>query len=87
MKARKEEMQPSVNQAFKAQWYIHVPPALTVLYITINSDHFLKQHLQINLSKGHGLSFLCGVDFILTCYLDQLDLERVKVRYCFTFLA
>jgi hypothetical protein len=72
---------------------IYVPPALTISntafcicgFRTIlreNSDHFLKQHFPANLCNGEVLCFLCGTDWILKYYLDELLFSRRTSGHC-----
>jgi hypothetical protein len=46
--------------------------------LIVNSDCFPKQHQPIDRCHGDVLCFLCGTDWILKYYLDELRLQRVK---------
>jgi hypothetical protein len=48
------------------------------MILTINRDYFLKQHQPVNLCNGNVLCFLCGKEWILKYYLDELWFQRVK---------
>jgi hypothetical protein len=48
------------------------------MILSVNRDYFLKQHQSVNLCNGEVLSFLCGTDWILKYYVDELWLQRVK---------
>jgi hypothetical protein len=76
-----------VDKPFKAQWELYVPPALTIsncafciygscMIFNVNSDYFLEQHKPADLCNGEELCFLCGTDWILKYYLDELWLQR-----------
>jgi hypothetical protein len=49
------------------------------MVLTINSDYFLKQRQPVDLCDGEVLCFLCGTDWILKYYLDEIRLQRVNV--------
>jgi hypothetical protein len=42
------------------------------MILRINSDYFLKQRQPVDLCNGEVLCFLCGTDWILKYYLDEL---------------
>jgi hypothetical protein len=44
----------------------------------INTDCFLKQHYQVDVSDGDALRFLCGRNWLFKEHLDGLRLLRVK---------
>jgi hypothetical protein len=46
--------------------------------LSVNSDYFLKQHQPVYLCNGEELCFLCGTDWILKYYLDELRLQRAN---------
>jgi hypothetical protein len=48
------------------------------MILTVNSDYFLKQRWPVDLCNGEELCFLCGTDWILKYYLDELRLQKVK---------
>jgi hypothetical protein len=69
--------------------YIHIPPALTMnksafficvfrMILWINIDYFHKQHQPVDLCNGGVLCFLCGTDWIVKYYLDELRLQRIN---------
>jgi hypothetical protein len=45
------------------------------MILTVNSDYFLKQRQLVDLCNGEVLCFLCGTDWILKYYLDDLSLS------------
>jgi hypothetical protein len=49
------------------------------MILTVNSDYFLKQYYVVDLCNGEELYFLCGTDWILKYYLDELRLQRIQV--------
>jgi hypothetical protein len=50
------------------------------MVLRINSDYFPTQHLPVDLCNGEVQCFLCGTDWILKHYLDELRLQSVKVE-------
>jgi hypothetical protein len=48
-------------------------------FLKVNNDYFLRQRLPVDLCNGEELCFLCGTDWILKYYLDELRLQRVNV--------
>jgi hypothetical protein len=80
----------NINPLKPSGKYIYVPPALTInnsafcIYafrtiLNVNSsDYFLKQSQSVDLRNGEVLCFLCGTDWILKYYLDELRLQRVN---------
>jgi hypothetical protein len=51
------------------------------MILRVNSDYFLNQRQPADLCNGEALCFLCGTDWILKYYLDELRLQRVKSHY------
>jgi hypothetical protein len=47
--------------------------------LRMNSDHFLKQHLPVDLWNGEVLCFLCGTAWILKYYSEELRPQRVNI--------
>jgi hypothetical protein len=47
------------------------------MILSVNSDHFRKQQKPNEFCNGEVLCFLCGTDWILKCYLDELWLQKV----------
>jgi hypothetical protein len=48
--------------------------------LTVNSDYFLKQRQPVDLYNGEVRCFLCGTDWILVYYLDELQLQESKLQ-------
>jgi hypothetical protein len=48
------------------------------MILTVNMYYFLKQHQQVEISNGEVWCFICGTDWILEYYLDELRLQRVE---------
>jgi hypothetical protein len=42
------------------------------IILGVNSDYFLKHRQPADLCNGEELCFLCGTDWIIKCYLDEL---------------
>jgi hypothetical protein len=60
-----------------------VPPASTInnfslciygfrVFLTVNSDYFLKHHYLVYFCNGEVWCFLCGADWILKYFSDEL---------------
>jgi hypothetical protein len=49
------------------------------MILTVNSYYFLKQLQPIDLCNGEVLCFVCGTDWIIKYYLDELRLQKVKM--------
>jgi hypothetical protein len=47
------------------------------MILTVNCDYLLEQREPVDLCDGEVLCFLCGTDWILKYYLDELRLQRV----------
>jgi hypothetical protein len=43
------------------------------MILTVNSDYFRIQRLPVDLCNGEVLCFLCGKDWIIKYYLDELQ--------------
>jgi hypothetical protein len=50
------------------------------MILRINSDYFFKQRQPVDLCNGEVLCFLCGTDWILKYYLDELRLQKVNFK-------
>jgi hypothetical protein len=48
------------------------------MILSVNSDYFLKQGQPVDLCNGEELCFLCGTDWIIKYYVDELRLQGVK---------
>jgi hypothetical protein len=42
------------------------------MILAVNKGYFLKQYQPVDLCNGEVLCFLCGTDWILKYYLDEL---------------
>jgi hypothetical protein len=51
------------------------------MILIVISDYFLKQRKPVDLCNGEELCFLCGTDWILRYYLDELRLQRINRGY------
>jgi hypothetical protein len=57
------------------------------MILNVNSDHFLKLRQPFDLCDGEVLCFLCGTDWILRYYLDELRLQRVNSLFLLYLLG
>jgi hypothetical protein len=54
------------------------------MILSVNRDYFLKHHQSLDLCNGEVLCFLCGTEWIIKYYLDQLWLQGVEdYKSCF----
>jgi hypothetical protein len=49
------------------------------MILHVNSDYFLEQRQPVYLCNGEVSCFLCGTDWIIKYYLDELRLQTVNV--------
>jgi hypothetical protein len=65
-------------------WCICVLPTECIygfhMILRVNSEYFLKQRQPVDLCNGEVWCFLCGTDWILKYYLDELRLQRVNLE-------
>jgi hypothetical protein len=51
------------------------------MILIINSYYFFVQHKPVDLGNGEELCFLCGTDWILKYYSNELRLQRDNLLY------
>jgi hypothetical protein len=48
------------------------------MIFTVNSDYFREQRQPVDFCKGEVQCFLCGKDWILKYYFEEVRLQRVN---------
>jgi hypothetical protein len=75
-------------ELFNNRWSLDVPPASTVskasfysyefrMILRINRDYFLNQRSPVDFCNAEELCFLCGTDWILKYYIDELQVQFI----------